>query len=538
MALQNLDIRDENGNPNLTIDLNGTPAERGGGDSTKSYCGVRASRGVFTLENPGVVTPIALDTVERNEKNAASTFPITIKDAGFYVYGFDITLASNVLYDNGIFARISGIENAKKQVLIKEIDKAQDEFFADYRYFLTGETLEITLEHTVGIIGVDYLGVFAFRLDEPDAEPKGPCIKNYFRFDGDFSDDKVAATLIPKNGPSFGAGAVNQAVQFDGPSLQGLSTVQIDPFDTTSNPDGFTLSAIIQAIPATTNYLTIAAKWKGSDDPTEDQFHFYYDRKLDLLIFAVRFTNGTYDFVTSKAPEGVTFDDFLRVSATWNPVTKYLRLYINNHVQATKVFEGLDINTSTTQAFTIGAYNITANNFIEHSTGDIDELLFCCREYTNDDINELYNEGVFVNIDDIEDDDGNFATLPVALSNTTYNNFGTGLSSTNGQDVITELKALIDGLSGAASLTYTAQFSFLTWTLNPGLGRYEITILGTTHMLNDPGIIQFYRSDPGEWVACGDLNVTVDATTQDITFGVNDVPDARFAGRINVLSMS
>ena len=534
MVLQNLDIRDENAGKTLNINLAGTPAERGGGDPSKDFCGARISKQFFTLENPGVMVPVAFDTIERNEK-ASSSNVITIKDAGYYVYGFDLTIAANVINDVGLFAR-TNIDEAFKQILILTANVPQDEFFCDYKYFLTGETIELTLEHTLGIVGIDYAAIFAFRVDEPDEEPKGPCIKNYFKFNNDFDDEKANATLTVKGAPTFVVGAVGNGISFDNTLLQGLSTSDIDPFNETINPDGFTMSTIVKELPTTDRYLTLAAKWIGADDPAQDQFHWFYDKILQKIFFAVRYTNGVYNFV---ATDVIDLSDFRRLSVTWDPVTKYLRLYIDNLVVATKIFENFDINLSTTQDFTIGAYNISGSTVLEHSTGVVDEFLFCCRAYTNDDINELYNEGVFITLEDIDaQDPSSNVALPIALSDTTFDNTGTGLVSSTGQNVIAELKTIIDGLGGFSSLTYTEQFSFLGWTLNPTAGRYEYTVLGTTHNLTDVGVVQTYRADPGTWTSCGDLNVEIDATTQDIVIGVNDVPDARFAGRINLISMS
>lgn len=537
MSLQNLDIRDENAGKNLTINLVDTPAERGGGDPAKNFCGARVSKSFFTLENPGTKVPVAFDTIERNEKDAATSL-ITIRDAGFYVYGFDLTLAANVINDPGVFARIPSVPDAFKQILILEENVPQDEFFCDYRYFLNGEVISLTLEHLAGIIGIDYASVFAFRVDEPDAEPKGPCIKNYFKFDGTITDEKTNAVLTPKNAPSYVIGAVGQAVHFDSPSLQALSTSDIDPFDEVANPDGFTISAVIKKDPlSTARYLTISAKWRGANAPEEDQFHWFYDYILKKIFFAVRYTNGVYNFVSTEV---IDITDFRRVSVTWSPVTKYLRLYVDDEVEATKIFENFDINLSTSQPFSIGAYDVSGIVPLTHSDGTIDELLFCCREYSNDDIFQIYNDGVILTLEDIEDQDpsGGDVNLPIALSDTTFDNTGTGLSSTNGQDVIEELKLLIDAIGSFIQLTFTQQFSFLGWTLNPSKGRYEYTILGTTHNLTDVGVVQVFRADPGLWVNCGDLNVEIDAITQDITIGVNDIPDGRFAGRINLVSMS
>lgn len=547
MALQNLVVRDESGKHPLTICLKDTPAERGGGNPGNSYCGARVSRGFQLISMPNLFLEIDFDTIERNEKGAADTFDIIIQDAGFYVFGFDIDIQQNILHDVEIFAEIHRDNDviASKQILIEEVNTSQNEFYADYKYLKPGELITLEIKHSLTNIHINYAALFVFKVEKPDILPKGPCIKSYLKFEGNVVDEKNFATFIAKNGPLFVSGANGQAINFQSQFLQGISSAQIDLFgDTVTFADGFTVSLVFKADgPAGSKYLTLAGKWFGATDQTQDQYHLFYDYTTDKVYFVFRKTDGTYKFICTPAGK-FDFNDWQRVTLTYNTQTRYFRLYINNKVEASYALNPLEeISLTSTQFFTVGAYNIGGSTQLEHSDGTVDELLVCCREYTSDDINVIYNGGDVLTLEDIQDIDaetggGGAVNLPIALSDTSYDNSGTGLTSTNGQDVITELKLLIDAIGAITTLTYTQGFSVPSWTLNVPNGRYEFTIPQTTHGLNDPGIVQMYRDVAGTLIECGAMNVEIDDITKDITIGVNDVPDGRFAGRINILSMS
>ena len=546
MALQNLVVRDNNSGHPLTICLKDTPAERGGGNPANSYCGARVSGNFQLINDPGDWTEFLFTNIERNEKDAASSvFEIEIKDAGFYVFGFDIDIQQNVLHDVELFGRIlrDDMEIARKQILIDAVNISQTEFFADYKYFKPGEVLTLEIHHSLTNVHVNYGALFVFRVDEPDTESKAACIKTYLKFEGNVIDEKGFATFIAKNGPLFVPGANGQAINFQSQFLQGISSAQIDLFgDTVTFADGFTISSVFKADgPVGSKYLTLAAKWFGATDQTQDQYHLFYDYISDKLFFVFRKTDATYKFICTDAGKFDFKNEFHRVTLTYNTTTRYFRLYVDNKVEATYALGPLeDISLTSTQFFTIGAYNIAGSTQLEHSDGTVDELLICCREYTSDDVNVIYNNGNTLTLEDIEDLDpsGGAVNLPIALSDTSFDNSGTGLVSTNGQDVIEELKLLIDALTSPTQLTYTQGFSVPSWVLNVSNGRYEFTVPATTHMLNDPGIVQMYRDVAGTLIECGAMNVEIDDTTKDITIGVNDVPDGRFAGRINILSMS
>lgn len=109
----------------------------------------------------------------------------------------------------------------------------------------------------------------------------------------------------------------------------------------------------------------------------------------------------------------------------------------------------------------------------------------------------------------------------VPAQNVSYDNGTSGLSATDVQAAIDELAAS----SGASQ--YVLAFTTLDWNLNAS--NYELSVSEATHGGGqNPNVVVFEGTGPYDEVT---VNVNVD-NTGNVTVKINQIPDARFAGKI------
>ena len=531
-------------NNTIKLELDGTPAERGGGNPSNSYCGTRVSFQFFNLTVPNEWEEITFNTVERQEK-INSVLPIIIKDAGFYIFGADIDIVSDVINDFKLGARI--ITNGTNEILrhyirIKHAGKSQNETFNDYQYFKQGDVITLEVTHSIGINIAEYAALWVFRLDESDEIPKARYIKHYFPFEEtsgnreDIVNNEILFSSI--NSPSSTNAVINNGASFTASNLQSLTNSSIDIL---SYEDGFTISGWISVTSPSSSYSVIAAKWEGGTGSNNNQYMLYFDHITRKFRFAFRENDGVYRIISSEIiPTPSTFHN---VTITYNKVSNYIRLYVNSLSKASFKTKGFYPNSS--QPFSVGGYNIVSGDPKFHSSCVIDELYIACREFSEDEIADIYNDGNPLNYAGIVANDGDLGEGGsgvggvINASNVLYDNTLANIQNnpTNVQDAIDELDNIIDGLSAGNVLHYQQAIMLPNWVFHPATDTFMYEIPFSTHGLNNPSFIDISKLDGGQYYFGAHCESRVDSTTKDIFLHVNNLPDGRFTGRISIISI-
>ena len=522
----------------LFIDFDGSPAERGGGTSGNSYCGTRTSFTYFPLTQKNQWENVPLNTIERIEKRN-SAIPFKIQDNGFYVVGTNVEFISDKKNDFALAVRIlkDGTDEVlRNYVRIIDEDKKQLETFYDYQYLQRGEILTLEVTHSLGNTVLEYGALWVFRLDEQDELPKAPCIKHYYKLNEGAgnrvdSTSESPITLLNKNNPLSTVGTVGDAASFDNSLFQALHA-NIDPL---SYDDGFTISGYISVTLPSDSYSVLAARWVGSNNTTEDQFILYHDHITNTFRFAWRETTGVYRILQSA--DSFIPTDFNHLVVTYSKISNHVRLYLNGRLQAFRETSGF--TTTTSQSFSIGAYNISSNNLLEHSTCAVDEVFICCREYDADDVNDVYNDGTAITYEDLIDLDtesgeggsGGGITLPIDATDVLFDNSIAMLPGPP-STVQTAIEAV-----AAAVPSYQQSILFGNWFLDVVEGAYRYDIPFSTHGISNPSFIEVVRTDGGFYHFGAHCEARVDTTTKNINLFVNDVPDGRFSGRVSIIGI-
>ena len=551
MTLQNQTVRNPLTEQSFTFNRNGSPAARDAGDLDKNYGGLRTSVTFYPLSVKDELVTVPLNNIERKDTES-SAVPFTIPDSGFYVIGYDADFKATDINDFGLKAFIYNeteeefvVEN---KIRILRQGAAQTEYFATLAYFSKGEVLNLQIIFTKGEIILDYAAMFAFRIDdEYDNIPITPYIKAFYYFEeisGIRQDFLGNFPLTPKNSPGRTTGQTNNAVQFSSGSFQALSNNSLDPV---AYEDGFTIGGSIKLLPNQNSYAVLAARWKGNNNAKEDQFILYHDHVVNKFIFAFRQTNNVYKFLKSK--NSYDSSAFNRVSVSYDKNNSSITLYLNGIAQQS--IKTVGISAATTQDFSVGAYNITENNPLEHSNCIIDNLLVSCYPYASDAIKAIYNKGDSLNFQgliDLESDSGlgtgtgtGGGTGPGASNadQVSFNNSTANInnSPSNVQTALEGLAAEVDAVVSSSFMAYKHTFNIGDWVFNPSTDYYEIIVPVSSHNLSNPCNFQTAKSESGSTKFATNCIVSVDNGTKDVKLEVNVNPDARFQGILSMISI-